>query len=360
MNYNDRPYYNELPYDPSDVDIRQQTFTVGYIVDMIYHGEIELWREKDYQRKIGSWSKNQKSRLIESLIMRIPLPIFYFDGSERPWKVVDGLHRLTTLHGFIVHNDFTLHDLEYLKDLEGYNFSELPFQYQRVIQQSQIQAYVINPGTPDKVKLNIFQRINTGGSSLSRQEIRNAYYRGVPADYLDTLSTLNEFLRATQNKFSEKKMKNKEAVLRFFAFYKFLDDYAPPMEKFLDFAMEEIYRTDPAELQDIKYRFANSMWACNRLFNENAFYYLNRNGHREGNNINIALFETWAVNLARLSENELDKIVNSKNLIIPDFLMLLQDLEFNRSFTSSTSGRRAVQIRFQHISYLIQHTLNAY
>lgn len=360
MNNNNRPYYNELPYDPSDVDIRQQTFSVGHILDMIHYQNIELWREKDYQRKSGSWSKNQKSRLIESLIMRIPLPIFYLDGSEKPWKVVDGLNRLTTLYGFVMNNEFALHDLEYLKDFEGCYFSDLPFQYQRAINQSEIQAYVINPGTPDKVKLNIFQRINTGGSSLSRQEIRNAYYRGIPTDYLDTLSSMSEFLTATQNRFSDKKMKNKEVVLRFYAFYKFFDAYAPPMEKFLDFAMDSIYTTEVPELRDIEHRFANSMWACYKLFENNAFFNLNDRGYRESNNINVALYETWAVNLARLNDNELERIVNARDRINERFFNLLQDVEFYKSFTSSTSGRNAVLIRFNQIRDLIQHTLNDY
>jgi hypothetical protein len=351
---------NQLPYNPSDVDIRQQTFSVSHIMEMITHSDIELWRELDYQRKSGSWSDIQKSRLIESLIMRIPLPIFYFDGSDKPWKVIDGLHRLTTLYTFLKGQSFPLKDLEYIKDLEGLTFFELPFKYRRVIEEFTIEAYVINPGTPDKVKLNIFQRINTGGSSLSRQEIRNAYFRGLPVDFIDSLASSNEFLLATNNKIPQSKMKDKEAVLRFFSFFKFLERYNPPMERFLDSSMENISHLSENELSHIESRFRQSMISCNAIFRDRAFYVLNINGEKQSSTINIALFETWAVNIALVDNDTLDILHTHQNEVVRKYILLLQNIEFHKSFSSSTSSKKAVHTRFSAIKNLLNNISNAH
>lgn len=350
---------NQLPYNPSDVDIRQQKFAVGHLMEMITHSDIELWRESDYQRKSNSWDAKQKSRLIESLIMRIPLPIFYFDGSDKPWKVIDGLHRLTTLYTFLKGPSFPLRELEYLDDLEGLTFAELPFKYRRVIEEFTIEAYVINPGTPDKVKLNIFQRINTGGSSLSRQEIRNAYYRGEPVDFIDSLASSNEFLMATNGKIPQSKMRDKEAVLRFFSFFKFLERYNPPMERFLDISMENISQVEENELSYIKDRFRQSMITCNAIFRDRAFYVLNINGEKQSSTINIALFETWAVNIALLDNDALDMLHSNQNEVVRQFILLLQDIEFHKSFSSSTSSKKAVYTRFSAIKNLLNTICDA-
>ncbi|MES2702077.1 MAG: DUF262 domain-containing protein [Bacteroidota bacterium] len=350
---------NQLPYNPSDVDIRQQKFSVGHIVEMIAQSDIELWRVLDYQRKSTSWDTKQKSRLVESLIMRIPLPIFYFDGSDKPWKVIDGLHRLTSFYSFMTQPGFELKELEYLKNLEGLDFFRLPFQYRRIIEQSIIEAYVINPGTPDKVKLNIFQRINTGGSSLSRQEIRNAYYRGTPVDFIDALANTAEFSSATNGKIPQSKMRDKEAVLRFFSFFKYLEKYNPPMERFLDISMENISQIDEKELYYIKNRFRKSMLSCSIIFGDNAFYILNVNGERQSTTINVALFEAWAVNLALLTDEALDILHANCDAIVYKFIILLQNVEFHKSFSSSTSSKKAVYTRFSAIKELLNSVINA-
>lgn len=348
----------QLPYDPSDVDIRKQTFSVGHIIDLIADGRIELWREEDYQRKGNSWDIKQRSRLIESIIMRIPLPIFYFDGSEYPWKIIDGLHRLTGLFTYIQENKWALNEVQYLRNFEGCYFDDLPFKYRRVVLESTIEAYVINPGTPNRVKLNIFQRINTGGSSLSRQEIRNAYYRGTPVDFIDFLSSSQDFLQATNGKISRNRMKDKEAVLRFIAFYKFIDVYEQPLERFLDFAMEKIYDLSKENLMELEKKFLNSMRLCHIIFEGLAFYILNINGEKQSNNVNIALFETWSVNLAKLDDEQTYMIIQHRDKLFNRFVHLIQDVEFHKSISSSTSSKKAINTRFLAIDRIIKNVLN--
>ncbi len=348
----------QLPYNPSDVDIRQQKFSVGQIVEMITHSDIDLLDLSDYQRNTTAWSAEQKSRLIESLIMRIPLPIFYFDGSERSWKVIDGLHRLITLYTFMRGASFNLKKLEFIKEIEGKTFFEIPFKYRRAIEESEITAYIINPGTPDSVKINIFHRINTGGAMLSRQEIRSAYYRGVAADFIKELSETDEFLIATLNRVSKSKMRDKEFALRFFAFYYFLTRYHPPMEKFLDTTMVVIRKMQDYLLADARNAFKKSMIVCNEIFNEKAFYMLNINGEKIGSSINLALFETWAVNIALLDSNQQTTLIHNKDKVLTVFTQLLQETEFYKSITAGTSSRKAVYTRFEKIKSLIQKITN--
>ena len=96
-------------------------------------------------------------------MLRIPIPAFYFDGTnEDKWLVVDGLQRLTAIRRFIILEDLVLCDLEYLKEHEGKTFSQLSRPMQRAIEEANIVWYLIMPGTPKQVKFSLFRRINTG------------------------------------------------------------------------------------------------------------------------------------------------------------------------------------------------------
>ena len=348
----DKPF----PYDPNDVDIRQQQFSVDQLLRMIERNRIELWREEYYQRTSNSWNRGQKSRLIESIIMRIPLPMLYFDGSEEPWKIIDGLNRLSTLYSFIHEENWALQQLEFMSEFENYRFTELPYKYQRAILESTLVAYVINPGTPDRVKLNIFQRINTGGKSLTPQEIRNAYYSGIAKDFIDRLSVSSEFLAATKDKISRNGMRDKEVILRFVAFYKFIEEYQTPMTDFLDTVMDRI-STFP-DLDDIEVQFKKSMKLCVEIFGDSAFYLLDDMGERKSFKINVALFETLTVNFAKLSDVEAEVILKERKKVFRSFTKLFQNKEFHQSISSSTSSKKAIFTRFHSVENVLNILLH--
>ena len=154
-----------VPFNPKDVDIVSQPMVISNIVEDLKDGVIIL--DPDFQRIPDLWDDLKQSRLIESLIIRIPLPAFYFDaGTNEKLIVVDGLQRLYSIRRFMAleKNDpdrLYLTGLEYLTEYNGYSFEMLPVNIQKRIKAQVIMAYIIRAGTPDKVRTSIFTRINT-------------------------------------------------------------------------------------------------------------------------------------------------------------------------------------------------------
>ncbi|MFM6076911.1 MAG: DUF262 domain-containing protein, partial [Dolichospermum sp.] len=166
------------------------------LLKRIEYDEIDLAPE--FQRHAGIWTPKNKSRLIESLLIRIPLPAFYIDATnDDQWLVIDGLQRISTFKKFILDDDFTLTELQFLKDLEDKRYSDLPRHYRRRIDETELTVYLIEPGTPSEVKYNIFERVNTGGLPLNPQELRQAINPGQAIKILKNLAKLPEFKRVT-------------------------------------------------------------------------------------------------------------------------------------------------------------------
>ena len=204
------------PFDPRKIDITPENQNVQYLVDMLEDEHIDLSTE--FQRSRDLWSPTKMSRLIESLIIRLPIPSFYFAATDRlpptpenPLQVVDGLQRLSALNHFAVLQDLTLTGLSFLRDIEGKRFGQLDKSSQRALLRAQVTIYIIRPGTPKKVTYILFERLNTGGLTLNPQEIRHALNQGIPSKYLEELVEIPSFKSLIT--MSDGRMKNRELAL---------------------------------------------------------------------------------------------------------------------------------------------------
>lgn len=348
------------PFNPKDVDIISQTMVISNIVEQLKYGDILL--EPDFQRHPDLWNPEQQSRLIESLMIRIPLPTFYFDSTDDDKLiVVDGLQRLYAIKRFMVldeddKNRLELTGLEYLKEYEGKKFEELPPNIQRRIKSQTLTAYIIRPGTPDKVRTSIFTRINTGGLTLEPAEIRNSIYRGQAANLLKDLAHSEEFIKATRNKIDSRRMLDCEFVNRFLAFYLLgTDQYSGNLEDYLDDVMIRLRKESMIVLEKCRTDFLKAMVYTNSIWGDTAFRKINNNG-RYGR-INKPLFDAISVNLAKLSTQECEKLLIKKDELLKKYVDLLNDKKFVSIITSGTAAKDNVRERHTKIYKLFQEVL---
>lgn len=342
------------PFDPERIKIRTVNIVVDQLVSRISHHEIDL--APDFQRLRGIWRDSQKSRLIESLLLRIPIPLFYVSANESDiWSVVDGIQRMSTIYDFI-NGEFTLNGLEYLSQLDGKGHDELPRAMQRRISETQLVINVIEPGTPAEVMFNVFHRINTGGMTLNGQEIRHAMYPGGAREYLMKLADSDEFQEATDGSINQMRMADRECVLRFLAFHiRPWESYsAKSLDSYLGSVMEELnLRFDQDAFDELEDDFKRAMVAASKIFGKDAFRKPRaKNGRRRP--INRALFEAWSVELARCSAQDISTLVRGRRAVQLRFRRLMKDDgDFERSVSYSTGSQQRVLKRFQSIKEIV-------
>lgn len=264
---------DRLIYDPEKINIVTREPTIEQLLRRINKEELDL--APDFQRHANVWKNDAKSRLIESIIIRIPLPAFYIDATdENRWLVVDGIQRLFALKQFVNDKELKLSGLEYLTGLEGKTYDELERRYQRRIEETQVTVYLIEKGTPPEVKYNIFKRINTGGEPLSNQELRHALNPGQATKLLNKLATSSEFNQVVKLASSKKmRMEDQEFILGFFAFklisYKDYKDGSRDL--FLTQALSKANKLSKEELNKLENEFKQVMIIAWDIFGEDAF-----------------------------------------------------------------------------------------
>lgn len=342
------------PFNPEQIKINTRTVLVEQLVSRIKHKEIDL--APDFQRQRGIWNDERRSRFIESLLLRIPIPVFYVAADEADiWSVVDGVQRMSTIYDFVT-GKFPLKRLEYLTWLDGQKHDELPRPMQRRISETQLIINVIEPGTAPEVMFNVFLRINTGGMTLNGQEIRHVLNPGPVRNYLKVLAQSSEFKKATDDSIREIRMADRECVLRFLAFY------IDPPEKYatndlngyLEKVMKKINKMSPKERDRLNADFKKAMCAASDIFGEYAFRKrTNRDDRRRP--ISKALFESWSIQLARCSPEQIHVLVEKREDVQRRFIQLMsKDEEFNNAISFATGTPRRVQKRFRAIKQLVE------
>ncbi len=346
------------PFDPTMLRIETKPLTLDLLILRLQYSEIDL--APSFQRQGGIWKDLTQSRLIESILIRIPLPAFYFDATDNDrWLVVDSQQRLATLKRFVIDKDLRLSGLEFLDHLNGKGYDDLHRSFQRRILETQVTVNLIEEGTPSRVKFDIFKRINTGRLPLSAQEIRHALNQGKAAELLVELVGSEEFKRATDNGIRGTRMDDRECVLRFLSFtlvpYTRYKD--TNLDSFLNERMSDINKMSDQDIEHLRRQFLRAMAAAFDIFGTDAFrkrYAITARRYP----ISKALFEAWSVNLSRLDDDQLHLLYERRKDLIQRFVSLMaEDGDFDNAISQGTGNARKVYIRFSAIERIIGEVL---
>ena len=345
------------PYDPTeaDIDIREDPQTIFELLRKYDNGRLII--DPDFQRNLV-WELDKKSKFIESVLLNFPLPPWYLNQTkEGKLIIVDGLQRTTALHEF-VNDKFNLSGLEALTKLNGYTFSELkelPGDYETRIEDKKLYIYLIKPSVPVKVVYDIFNRVNTGGTKLERQEVRNCIFSGKSTKLLKQLSEKEYFIKAIDDGVSPKRMKDREVILRYLAFklFDYDNDYQGDMSDFVERAMKKINLMDDRDIDLLKNDFERVMNLTFEFFGPKNFRL--PSGQNRGR-INIAIFESVCYFFSARSDEFLQ---SHKKSIQDNFIKLLEDPEYFDAIKYSTSSKSKVSNRFKLAQNILGHVENA-
>ena len=284
----------------------------------LYEDRGELIIDPDFQRG-NVWNIRQRSELIESIIMGIPLPIIYlFESIDGRKQVVDGRQRITAIIDFL-NDKLRLTDLKILGSLNGCTFSRLEPKLQGIVEDYQLLAYVIQPPTAERVKYDIFDRVNRGGTTLNAQEMRNALYGGPATQVIDMVCKSQEFIDATDGGVSVRRMRDRYVALRAMAFTSLFSgefsrsgmparsyEYKSDIDDFLAWYMTLLNRT-LSTVDDVNAMAARYIELFSRIYETigaDVFRFESR--RRKRRPINMPLVETVVYLFSRL-ENIDDK-----------------------------------------------------
>lgn len=338
-------------FNPNDVDIRLQYISIGQLEKMIETGKLRIPEEQELRRMSNSWSDKERSSFIESIMANLPVQLIYLDGSKTPWTIIDGLQRIISLHKFF-QDEFTLKGLEYFHgECEGLSFSSIPFYLKSRIESTNIVAYVVNPGTPDTVKFNIFKRINKIGKQRNREELRDAFYQDSLSGYIKELAESAEFLQATHRLVRKKGLADRELVCRYFAFNLLHDFFNTPesMDDFLDKGMNALSALFEENFEKRIVHFKTTMQRCYALLKDITFININSSRKR----INKNLFDAFSYAIARLSEDEYQRLLGQVELFNENYRKLFEEDGFLSETKLKQNSKRAVIDRFQKMEKFI-------
>lgn len=323
--------------------------------------------QPEFQRQFV-WDKVKSSRLIESALLDIPIPIVYLaeekDGKE---NVIDGQQRLTSFFSFIdgklpENTDFKLSGLKVFTELNGKKFNELSEELQDKITTYKIRVIKFKKESDGDLQFEIFARLNTGSVPLNDQELRNCVFRGRFNELLKELSQDKDFKYLLGIATPDRRMKDRELVLRFasFHFNTYLN-YAAPIKKFLNDSMEKYRNISPADEAKLRNSFKTTIQIIRSLLDKNAFkrFYRgdekNKNGKWETQKFNVSLFDILMYSFAREDKNTVFQNLDRVREALID--LMTKDQEFIDSIELSTSSKKAVTTRFDKWRLTLQTIL---
>lgn len=347
------------PFNPNEIDVDISTVNLGSLIDQLENDEIDL--QPDFQRVTDVWDNVKKSRLIESILLGLPLPSFYF--SENPvsqkLSIIDGLQRICAIRDFVLEkeNPLKLEGLQFLKNFDGFTFSQLARPEVKRIKSLKITMNTLRKGTPLDVKYIIFQRVNTAGVPLTPQEMRHALNQGPAAIFIKELADMESFKKATNYSVESKRMQDRDFVNRFIAFFIGYQDYMGDLDMFLNDKMGELNKMTSKQRDDIRVSFDKAMKCCYEIFKKDTFRKRYKQEDRR-KPISKSVYDTLSVNIAWLSDEERKLLLKNTEAFKAGMIRLFNDKKFDFSITTGTGKKYNVEQRFTMVKSLIKEIIS--
>jgi hypothetical protein len=291
----------DIPLNDRKLLTQPFDFIVGSIEQQIKDGALVL--QDEFQRR-RVWDDRKSSRLIESLLLNVPVPVCYFaeleDGS---YSVIDGQQRLTAIYRYLS-NLLPLSGLRVRPELNRKRFAQLERVDQRMIRTRTIRCIVIQKESHPAIRFDVFERINSGAVRLKPQELRNSTYRGRLNRLLKELCEHPGFQRIRGVTEVDKRMGDAELVLRFFAFHYRSQIYRGYFAPFLDEYMKDGVNIPENQISEHRQVFKETVRKVARVFGADAFRQIGADG-KSGNQVNRAIYDVVMLTFARLPEPDL-------------------------------------------------------
>ena len=350
------------PFDPSLIDVDIAVVNMGYLLDILKNGFIEL--KPDFQRASDLWSLRKKSRLIESILLGLPLPSFYFseyvesETKTIKYQVIDGQQRLCAIREFFLLKTMHLQELQFLKKYENCGWDDLGIVEQMNFKSLKITINTLRKSTPANVKYVIFQRVNTAGIPLTPQEMRWALNQGIATKLLRRMAQDINFKRATCFSIPSKRMEDLDYANRFIAFYMDLKQYGlyESLDDFLNVNLERVNSMDAMQIQILEDAYSSSMRICREIFGNDAFRKRFHVGDRR-RPLSKALFDALSVNVAKLNDAQKSLLVQRKARVKVMLMELCNTPKFLNAISTGTGNVQAVSTRFSMLNEEIKKIL---
>lgn len=341
--------WGDYPIDT--VLIRNENRTVYDVLRRIEQGSFVM--DPDFQRDF-IWPDDKQSKLIESVMMRIPLPVFYLaEDAEGHLVVVDGLQRLSTFKRF-VDNELQLL-LPDQNDLNNKRFKDLSAKLQNRIEDCNLILYVIDAKVPEQARLDIFERVNAG-VPLTRQQMRNCLYMGKATRFLKKEASTDLFKKTTGGKLRSSSMRDREFINRFCAFQLLsLDEYKNKMDDFLAQSLKKMNQFTDETLHELSLQLQLSLINNYSVFGRHAFR-KSANGQSARTIINVSLWDVFSTGLSRYPE---ELVKERANKLKTAFSNLMGDDVFVRSISSGTNASQRVIDRFRGANNMFKEVFDA-
>jgi hypothetical protein len=341
--------------DEGDLDHSDSAPTV--VIEKNDRSLDELWRwykdgrltlDPEWQRNYV-WKDRAASRLIESFLTDVPVPVIYLARSaEGTYEVIDGLQRLTSVFNYF-DGKLKLTGLEILPKLNRKTFKDLERRFQNKLRDVTVRTFELGANTSKDLMFVIFERLNSGGTALNDMEIRNCLYRGTLNRLIKNLAAINEFTACLNQANISQRMTDRLLVLRFLAFYeRTYRKVTKGLKKFLNDFLDEHRNPSPAKLQEFERQFKKAMAASLTVFGENGFRLRKTESTTASEwapRVNAAVFQVVAVSF---TDYDGSRLTRSADAILEEYLDLVtHDKKWIDSVSRHTSDHERITYVFE-------------